>query len=331
MANPQNKNTFRRYSWIAIPALLALFVSGYLIYTGNKYPPGVAVPTESTGGRRLVTSRESLYNNIYVYSQGPYMSMTFGYNRRIYTESVFNTQDEMDLPVSYTRYMTAGLIYTKDVHSILEIGFGGGRTAWYLHKSLPDVSVTSVELDPDIVELAHKYFGIKDEPNFNVVNQDGRTYLSSSKDHYDVILIDAYRGPFVPFHLLTKEFYQIAKDHLTDGGVVVQNVEPSTMLFDSAVTTIHSVFPNVDFYLADGNVVTVAYDGTQKSAGDLTGAANEREKKLHLRYDLTQLLVERRPLGPNMISGDAKILTDDFAPVETLKAIESHNRKWTEQ
>src|SRR6185312_12635265 len=105
--------------------------------------------------------------------------------------------------------------------------------SWYLHKFLPGVPVTSVELDPDIVKLARQYFGIHDEPNFNVVNEDGRKFLANSKDHYDVILIDAYRGPFVPFHLLTKEFYQIARDHLADGGVVLQNVEPSTMLFDS--------------------------------------------------------------------------------------------------
>src|SRR6516164_927883 len=193
--------------------------------------------------RNLLESKESLYNNIYVYEQSPYVSMTFGHNRRIYTESVYNTRDERDLPVEYTRFMTAGLMYAKDVRSILEIGFGGGRTSWYLHRYLPNVQLTSVELDPTVVEPAKKYFGIKQEPNFQIVNRDGRLFLSESKDRYDIILIDAYRGPFVPFHLLTREFFQIVKDHLADGGVVAQNVEPSTMLFDSAVKTIASVFP----------------------------------------------------------------------------------------
>jgi spermidine synthase len=281
--------------------------------------------------RNLLTSKESLYNNIYVYEDPPYVSMTFGHNRRIYTESIFNTHDDRDLPVDYTRYMTASLMYAKDVRSILEIGFGGGRTSWYLHRFLPNVPVTSVELDPVVLELAKKYFGIKDEPNFQVVNRDGRLFLAESKEHYDIILIDAYRGPFVPFHLLTKEFYQIVKDHLADGGVVAQNVEPSTMLFDSAVKTIHAVFPQVDFYVAGGNVVTIAYDGPPRSADDLDRAAHERDSAYNLRYSLHDMLAQRRQVpidGGTMIDPKAKVLTDDFAPVEALKAIEAHNRKW---
>jgi spermidine synthase len=280
--------------------------------------------------RTLLESKESLYNNIYVYEQPPYVSMTFGHNRRIYTESVYNTRDERDLPVEYTRFMTASLMYAKDVHSILEIGFGGGRTSWYLHRYLPKVELTSVELDPTVVELAKKYFGIKEEPNFQIVNRDGRLFLSESKDRYDIILIDAYRGPFVPFHLLTREFYQIVKDHLADGGVVAQNVEPSTMLFDSAVKTINAVFPQLDFYRADGNVVTVAYDGAERKAEDLAGLARDRDKAFGLRYSLIEMLSQRRRIqiaGGGVIDPNAKILTDDFAPVETLKNIERHNRK----
>jgi spermidine synthase len=290
---------------------------------------GVAA-SSAQDNRNLLTSKESLYNNIYVYEDPPYVSMTFGHNRRIYTESIFNTHDDRDLPVDYTRYMTASLMYAKDVHSILEIGFGGGRTSWYLHRFLPNVPVTSVELDPVVLELAKKYFGIKDEPNFQVVNRDGRLFLSESKEHYDVILIDAYRGPFVPFHLLTKEFYQIVKDHLAEGGVVAQNIEPSTMLFDSAVKTINAVFPQIDFYKASGNIVTVAYDGAERKPEDLAAVAADRDKAYGLRYHLADMLSERRRIqieGGQVIDPSAKVLTDDFAPVETLKNIERHNRK----
>lgn len=281
--------------------------------------------------RKLLESRESLYNNIYVYGQGPYVSLTFGYNRNIYTESIFNTLDDRDLPVEYTRCMTASLIYAKNVNSILEIGFGGGRTSFYLHRFLPQIPVTSVELDPTVVELSHKYFGIMDEPNFQVVNRDGRIFLNDSKDRYDIILIDAYRGPFVPFHLLTKEFYTIVKNHLADGGVVAQNVEPSTMLFDSAVKTIHAVFPQLDFYVAAGNVVTIAYDGPPRTADDLDRTARQRDSAYNLRYSLHDMLAQRRQIqidGGTVIDPHAKVLTDDFAPVEALKAIEAHNRKW---
>ena len=283
--------------------------------------------------RTLLESKESLYNNIFVYKEGNFISMTFGYNRTIYTESVYNTRDDRDLPVAYTQFMTESLAYPREIKSILEIGFGGGRTSWYLHRYLPNVPVTSVELDPAVVELAQKYFGIREEPNFHVVNRDGRVFLAESREKYDIILIDAYRGPFVPFHLLTKEFYQLVKDHLAEGGVVAQNVEPSTMLFDSAANTIHSVFPQIDFYLAEGNVVTIAYDGPARSTEELSAAARERQAALQTRYDLQAMLSYRKPFVPGVSPVDpkAKVLTDDFAPVETLKAIEQHNRKWTGQ
>jgi spermidine synthase len=294
-----------------------------------------AVTTTGHAGavEELVERKESLYNNIFVYREGDIVSMTFGFNRRIYTESQYNTRDEIDLPVTYTRYMTAGLMYAKSVSRVLEIGFGGGRTSWYLHRSLPDTTITSVELDPAVLELAKKYFGIKEEPNFSVVNLDGRSFLKNSSDKYDMILVDAYRGPFVPFHLLTKEFYTLIKEHLAEGGVVVQNVEPSTMLFDSAVLTINAVFSQVEFYLANGNVVTVAYDGAQRSPQDLQAVADARQAQFGFRYKLAEMLPRRRPLTAlnGTINKDAKILTDDFAPVEALKAIEQHNRKWTEQ
>ena len=148
-------------------------------------------------------------------------------------------------------------------------------------------------------------------------------------DHYDIILIDAYRGPFVPFHLLTQQFYQLVKDHLTDGGVVAQNVEPTTMLFDSAVKTIHSVFPQIEFYSAEGNVVTVAYPGKFMTQDELAKAAADRQAKYHFRYDVPTLLAARKRFPPEIgpMSPDAPVLTDDFAPVEALKAIERHNEK----
>jgi len=288
----------------------------------------------SQNDRTLVESRESLYNNIYVYRQGNLVSMTFGYNRTIYTESAYNTTDDLDLPVVYTQLMTASLIYPKNINSILEIGFGGGRTSSYLHRSLPDVDVTSVELDPAVVDLARKYFGVREDRTFHVVTSDGRLFLANTDKRYDIILIDAYRGPFVPFHLLTKEFYALVKSHLTNGGVVAQNIEPSTMLFDSAVKTIHAEFSQLDFYMADGNVVTIAYSGAPRGAFDLDRVARQRQAAFKLRYDLVAMAAHRRQmteLEVGALDPKARVLTDDFAPVESLKAIQRHNTKWPNQ
>lgn len=277
-----------------------------------------------------IESKESFYNNIYVLKEGKYVAMTFGYNKSIFIESLYNPNDEMELPAEYTRYMTLAPVYAATSKTILEIGFGGGRTTWYLHKSLPNSAITTVELDPDVISLAKKYFGVREEKGFSIVNDDGRRFLMKSSQRFDVILLDAYRGPFVPFHLLTKEFYELVKSHLAEGGVVAQNVEPSTMLFDSSFATIHSVFPNVEGYPAGGNMVLVAYDGPPRLDSLLMERAGDLQKQYSFRYPPADLLRARRDFD-TLVKGvdrSADTLTDDFAPVEALKAIEVHNRKW---
>ena len=157
---------------------------------------------------------------------------------------------------------------------------------------------------------------------------DGRSFLMRDNDRWDMVLIDAYRGPFVPFHLLTKEFYTLVKSRLAPGGVVVQNIEPSTMLFDSATTTLNSVFPSIDLYDGGGNVVAVGYEGPSLRQADLLERAAAIQARYNLRYDLRTMVKDnRRVLG----RPTGKVLTDDFAPVETMRAIEQNNEKWKEQ
>jgi spermidine synthase len=308
----------------------ARLLAALLLVTAAAGALGVAPACAAADEQTLIYSKESLYNNIYVYRRGPYVSLTFGHNRTIYTESVCNTWDELELPVRYTQYMTVGLSYLQEIHRVLEIGFGGGRTSWYLHRTLPDASVTTVELDPVVVQVAKAYFGIKEEHNFHVQNEDGRLFLIQTKERFDLIMLDAYRGPFVPFHLLTREFYALVRQHLAPGGVIVQNVEPSTMLFDSSVATMGSVFPNMDFYRAEGNIVVVAYPGPPRDPQQLVSLARAHDAAWHPRYPLSQLLAARQPYATvrQAIAPGAKVLTDDFAPVEYLKGIENHNRKW---
>jgi spermidine synthase len=296
-------------------ALLAAFVAASL------------GASQASAEQKLIEERSSTYNSIYVYKDGPNMIMNFGHNKRFYTESVYNTKDELDLPVTYTRFMTVGLAYTGELQSLLEIGFGGGRTAWYLHKQVPSLDITCVELDPAVVELATKHFGVRQEDKFKITVADGRNYMVKSKESWNVIMIDAYRGPFVPFHLLTEEFFKVVKSKLKSGGVVVQNIEPSTMMFDSAVATIQKSFQNVELFDGGGNVVAVAYDGPRRTAAQLKARAEALQKQYSLRYPLPLLVAERR-LVTRTVKG--KVLSDDFAPVESLLAIEKHNRKLEE-
>src|SRR5262249_26033362 len=243
---------------------------------------------------KLIEERASTYNNIYVYKDGKDVLMTFGHNRRFYTESIYDTTDELALPVTYTRFMTVALAYASATDNLLEIGFGGGRTAWYLHKHMPALDITCVELDPAVVDLAKKHFGVREEDKFKITVADGRSYLVKSRETWNVIMIDAYRGPFVPFHLLTEEFYRVVKSKLKPGGGVVQNIQPPPWMFDWGVATIQKVFSNVEVFDAGGNIVAIAYEGPRQTQAQLTARADALQKDHKLLYPLGEFLPERR-------------------------------------
>ena len=283
------------------------------------------VPSAPLQAEELIETRESLYNNIFVYRDDTYVTMTFGYNKRIYTESRMNLADRAELPVAYTRFMTVALAYAQERSALAMIGLGGGRTSQYLHQFMPKMDIDVVELDPDVIALAREHFSLQEGPRYRVHAADGRLYLRRVARTYDIVLVDAYRGPFVPFHLMTREFYELLRTRLRQGGVVAQNVEPSTMLFDSAIATMRAVFDQVDLYPAGGNVVVVAYDGPRREQSDLEARAGALQQTLELPYPLPELVAARRRLISPL---DGKILTDDFAPANMLKAIEQRNRKW---
>jgi spermidine synthase len=311
---------------VGLPLVLAA-VGAYALFARTEPPPAPALP--AAGQPALVEEVESLYNDIRVTrrTDGNLM-LLFGAKRLNYVESIINPNDPLDLPVTYTQSMVAGaLAYPSGLDDMMIIGLGGGRTSWYLHKSLPAMNYTAVELDPEVARLGQKYFGVAPEPGFNLEINDGRVWLTRTDKTFDVILVDAYRGPFVPFHLLTREFYELVASHLKPGGVAVQNVEPSTMLFDSAVATIGAAFEHLVFLQGAGNIVIVAYNGPEKTDAEIATLAAERQARYGFRYDIGKLIAERR-YEPSW-DRNAKPLTDDFAPVEYLKAIDRHNEKQT--
>jgi spermidine synthase len=266
---------------------------------------------------------ESQYSTIYVSRSGQMYSMVFGINQKLFTESLYNAANPRELPVDYTRFMTAAVAYPPAVNNVLEIGLGGGRTAEYLHHHMADTRFTCVELDKAVIMLAKKYFGFQEDARLRAVEEDGRRFFARDRGRYDIIMVDAYRGTFVPFHLLTREYFTIVKSRLTPGGVVAQNIEPCTMLYPAAINTLKAVFDNVEIYEASGNVVAIAYDGPLKTPEQLGARAAELQRRHGFYHPLNELMRGRKIVRRPMPGG--QVLVDDFAPAEALAGVQRGN------
>ena len=114
---------------------LALVAPAVRLASGLAASPPwrAAVALACLGANGLLEKRESLYNNIFVFGDDDTVTMTFGQNRRYYTESSMKLSDPAALTVEYTRYMTLGIAYPPKVERILEIGLGGAARVSYLH------------------------------------------------------------------------------------------------------------------------------------------------------------------------------------------------------
>jgi spermidine synthase len=271
----------------------------------------------------LIERRESQYNTIYITREGPYIAMQFGVNQQLFTENLYDPARPRFLPMEYTRMMTVALAYAATPAKVLEIGLGGGRTAVYLTDFVPTLSVTAVELDPEVVAMAAKHFNVRSSPRLNVVTSDGRIFLTQTRDRYDIVIVDAYRGTFVPFHLTTQQFFILTKRRLNPGGVVVQNIAPNVLLTESMVATLQSVFENVDTFDIAGSVIAMAYDGPRKSQAALAARATALQTQYRFTHPLPQLAAARR----TPTKSTRRPLTDDFAPVEHLRGIQAHNAR----
>lgn len=261
-----------------------------------------------------VARRESQYAATYVDRDGDYLTMRFGINRCLFTESRYNPSDPAELPVAYTQYMTVALAYAANLSEIVEIGLGGGRIATYIHDFITHANVTCIELDPGVIDLAQRYFDVRPGPRLKLVNSDGRVYMASAKQTFDLVLVDAYQGTLVPFHLVTREFYAILQRRLAPGGVVAQNIAPSVLDLPRMLATARAVFDHVDLYPAQKNWVLIAYDGNEKTDAQLKARARQLQETHSLRYSLEDMLSERYA-DASTNHDDAPAFTDDFAPV----------------
>jgi spermidine synthase len=112
----------------------------------------------------------------------------------------------------------------RPLERVAILGNAGGTTARALGVYYPDAEIDGVELDPAVSRIGRKYFGMDDNPRLAVHDVDARPFLRATDERYDLIVVDAYRQPYVPFYLATREFFRLVRDRLAPGGIVALNV-----------------------------------------------------------------------------------------------------------
>ncbi|MGE3798757.1 MAG: spermidine synthase [Thermomicrobiales bacterium] len=216
-----------------------------------------ATPIKPPYRGELVAEAESAYHYIQVLNENGVMLLALNEGHAIH--SIFDPATP--LTGGPWDYFTIAPLFLENAPPIergLIIGLAGGTAARTVLDTYGGAHIDGVEIDAEIVEYGKQYFAL-DDPRISVAIEDGRYFLQTSSQHWDLIGIDAYRQPYIPFHLTTSEFFEETASHLTSSGVVVVNAGRNGSdyrLVDAIASTMLDVFPHV--FLVD----TREYDNT---------------------------------------------------------------------
>jgi spermidine synthase len=243
LALPQGVRRSVRARWLAAAPSAVLLVPLLLPHVA---PLG---PLKQSAG--LIYERESLYNYIQVVRQ-PDGTNELVLNEGQAIHSVYNPDRILTgwywdyfLTAPYFNPAPAG--QQPQVKRVAIVGLAAGTIARQFTAAYPGVQIDGAEIDPDIVDAGRRYFGMT-EPNLHVYEGDGRTFMRASRARYDVVAIDAFQQPYIPFQLTTKEFFADIRAHMTPDGVLCLNTAhegSDYRLVRAFVNTLSQVFPSV--------------------------------------------------------------------------------------
>ena len=292
----------------AILFLLFLFVLKFLVLKQNNE----------------IIDVDTKYNRVLIYNASDYRTGKSAKYMRInneYSGAMFLDSDE--LVFQYLKYYDLSEHFNPDFRRSLLIG--GATYSYpkhYLNK-FPEALIDIVEIDPELTQLARKYFQLSDNPRMKIIHEDGRTFLNKCKEKYDVVFVDAFKSQYtLPYQLTTREAVQKIYNVLNNDGIAILNIISSidgmkSLFLQAEYLTYQSVFQQVYLF-----VIQNLDDKEQLQSVVLVALKSEKTPVFNssdsvLNEYLQHLLI-------NGIETSVPILTDEFAPVESYmnKAIQ---------
>ncbi len=183
----------------------------------------VAVPPGAVKGEAGLLHEETSYHQYIRVVEEPDGRRLLSLNEGVAVHSVWR-DDEVLTGGVWDAFLAVPPLLGRPLERVAILGNAAGTTARALGVYYPDAEIDGVELDPAVSSVGRRYFGMDDNPRLRVHDADARPFLRSSDERYDLVIVDAYRQPYVPFYLATREFFALVREHLTPGGIVALNV-----------------------------------------------------------------------------------------------------------
>ncbi|HWP35181.1 MAG TPA: fused MFS/spermidine synthase, partial [Thermodesulfobacteriota bacterium] len=287
------------------------------------------LPAPAAAQERILYEKDSAYHRIVVYDEGDSRILRFNQTR----QSGMYLDDPYRLRFPYTDYTHLAFVLKPDPAAVCVIGLGGGSVPKKYRYDNPRLRIDVAEIDPEVIDVAKRFFAFREDPLMRVAAVDGRVFLARQRDvRYDFIFVDAYYADAIPFHMTTVEFLELAKRRLSPDGVVAWNIigtfeGPRSRLFRSVYKTFRAAFPQVYVFPVGGEAAfqggalgNLLVMGTPAPTRLSREAFIERARTLEARGAI-KAPVSRyaatyytRPVRTD----DVPVLTDDYAPVDSL-------------
>ena len=196
---------------------------------------------------KVLHEERSVYTRIIVEDSNRLRCLKFTLKREDSTQTCINLNYPKRMVFSYTQMSMASLLLNPNPASVLIVGLGGGTLPMALRDLLPEALIDTVEIDEAVVRVAKEYFGYREDEYNRAIIRDARVYGKRSALRgltYDLIILDAFNGEYIPEHLMTVEFLEEMRALLSDDGVLVANTFASSRLYDFESATYAAVFGN---------------------------------------------------------------------------------------
>ncbi len=271
--------------------------------------------------------QRSLYSRIVVRKINDLICLQFSVRSEQRNQSCMDSRNPQHMVFSYVRMSMAALLFQPEPRTILVVGLGGGTLPTAFRELFPEAIIDIVEIDPAVVKVAEDYFDFTADEQMQVYPRDARVWTKRALGkarRYDLIVLDAFNGEYIPEHLMTQEYLQETRELLAPAGTLIANTFALSDLYHHESATYASVFETfIDFQIPQSGNRVVIVPGVEVSDEQLRLRAADLKSRLRpYRVEIgrfARLIIKQRRNPPKWRT-DARVLTDQYSPANLLRA-----------